>query len=620
MAHTTAPRSTVTDDENAGRLDGASTGRLLVILIALVIFSEIVPFQYAMIGVLIPKIGLAFPASGSSTSWALTILGVVGAATMALAGKASDLWGKKRTLLVLGLFFLVGTLICAVTSNWAVFLVGRAFEAVCLGISAVGYGVVRDLMPRRWIPIAVGLIATGLGLSAVAAPLIGGLLTDHYSWRSVFWFLLIYTGVTAVGLVLFVPESPYRVRQRFDWLGGLLIGGGVAGVLLYVSEGTNWGWGNASNLAYLIGGLILLGAFVEENHIDYPMIELSLLRAPRVSMVALIAIFASIYIAVPNYLIPYMMETPTASSLRSLALAGAAAKGHVSVATIKPFIAFQGDVNYAAGMTVFQLAWHITIVLSVTAMLFGPLGGYLARRYGARLPMILGTLSLLIAFELWTRFHGAWVDQTTIGIFWGIGFGFYFAASPNLIIDAVPAARQGISAGMLAVAGSIGSALATALLTPILAAHPYELVATPPGSKPIVSVIPQVYTNVGYTQVYLLVGCTAAAIAVILALALQSGRTPARGGLYEEASSAEVPPREAAAAPAAPGQEAAAGAAAEAMAASAAPAQEGPSPDTVVLKSPAQERRSPETVALKDLFGDGQPEEAAPSPPPATEA
>jgi MFS family permease len=597
MSQTSAPQSgspvVVTDDENAGRLDGASKGRLLLILIALVVFSEIVPFQYAMIGVLIPKIGAAFPASGSSTSWALTILGVVGAATMALAGKASDLWGKKRTLLVLGVFFLVGTLICAVTSNWAVFLVGRAFQAVCLGISAVGYGVVRDLMPRRWIPIAVGLIATGLGLSAVAAPLIGGLLTDHYSWRSVFWFLLIYTVVTAVGLVLFVPESPYRVRQRFDWLGGLLIGAGVAGVLIYVSEGTNWGWGSVSNLAYLIGGLILLGAFVAwENRIDYPMMELSLLRAPRVSMVALIAIFASICIAVPNYLIPYMMETPTPNSLRNLALAGAAAKGHVSVATIKPFIAFQGDVNYAAGMTVFQLAWHITIVLSVAAMLFGPLGGYLARRYGARLPMVLGTLSLLIAFELWTRFHGAWVDQTTIGVFWGIGFGFYFAASPNLLIDAVPAARQGISAGMLAVAGSIGSALATALLTPILAAHPYKLVATPPGGKPVVSVIPQVYTNVGYTQVYLFVGCSAAVVAVILALALQSGRTPARGGVFLEPSSAEVPPREVRSQD---GQSPAA----------ASPGTASPdtaSPDTVVLKSPSR----------VGLPGDGQPGDAPP--------
>jgi len=544
MSETTAPGpgpsiypTATSTDENAGRMDSASNARLLTILIVLVLFSEFVPFQYAMVGVIIPKIGAAFPASGASTSWALTILGVVGAATMALAGKASDLWGKKRTLLVVGIIFLLGTLVCAVTSNWAVFLVGRGLQAFCLGVPAVSYGIIRDLMPRRWIPIAIGLVATGLGFSAVLAPLFGGLLTDHYSWRSIFWFLLGYAVFFLPLMLIFVPESPYRVRQKFDWPGALLIGLGVAGVLLYLSEGTSWGWGSPGNLGYLMGGLVLLVAFVAwENRIDYPMMELSLLRAPRVSIVMLIAVFATICIATPNYLIPYMMETPPPGSLRGQILAQAASKAHVSVALIKPYVSFRGDINYAAGMTVFQLAWHITITLSVAAMLFGPIGGYLARRYGARLPMVLGTLSLLIAFELWTRFHGAWVDQATIGVFWGIGFGFYYAAGPNLLMDAVPAQRQGISSGMLAVAGSIGTALATASLTPILAAHPYELIATPPGGKPQSSVIPQVYTNVGYTDVYLLVGCVAAAIAFLVALSLRSGRTPARGGAPEEES------------------------------------------------------------------------------------
>ena len=313
-----------------------------------------------------------------------------------------------------------------------------------------------------------------------------------------------------------------------------------------------------------------------------------------------------------------MMETPTASTLRNQILTSAAAQQHVSVNTLKPFLAFQGDINYAAGMTVFQLAWHITIVLAVTAMIFGPLGGYLARRYGARLPMILGTLSLLISFELWTRYHGAWVDQTTIGVFWGIGFGFYYAASPNLLIDAVPAARQGVSSGMLAVAASIGSALATALLTPILAAHPYYLIATPPGGKPIRTVIPQVYTNVGYTEVYLLIGVTAAAIALVLALALQSGRTPALGGIYLEPSSADVPPGEAAPAMVPPSAVLPAEAAqAEAVPAKAVPhppvqeahAPAGPPPDTVVLKGQPGDGRSPDTVALKDLFHDAPAEE-----------
>ena len=469
------PTPVRTDDEDAGRLIHASSRRIWTILIVLVVFSEVIPVQYAMVGLIIPKIGLAFPTAGANSTWALTIIGVVGAATLPLAGKASDLWGKKRMLLILSVFLFAGTLICAVTSNWVLFLVGRGLMATSFCMSAVAYGVVRDLVPRRLIPVVMGVIATGFGASAIVAPVVGGLLTDHYSWRSVFWFLLIYVAVTAPLLAFVVPESPYRVKQKLDWIGSLLIGLGLAGVLVYVSEGSSWGWGTGSQLLYLIGGLVLIAAFILwENHTSNPLMELHMLRQPSVAIIMAISVFGTIAIALPQLLISYIFETPTPSALRSQILAGAAAKEHVSVALIKPFITFRGDINYAAGFTVFQLAFHVTLVLSVVAMIVGPIGGLLARRYGARLPLIISGISLLVGFELWTRWHGAWVDQCLIGVFWGIGTACFYAGGPNVLIDIIPAARQGISAAMYAAFGSIGSALAVALATPILAAHPFE--------------------------------------------------------------------------------------------------------------------------------------------------
>ena len=92
-----APAVTVSSDEDAGRLNHASNARIWTILIVLVVFTEVIPVQYAMVGLIIPKIGLAFPTAGANSTWALTIVGVVGAATLPLCGKASDLWGKKRT-------------------------------------------------------------------------------------------------------------------------------------------------------------------------------------------------------------------------------------------------------------------------------------------------------------------------------------------------------------------------------------------------------------------------------------------------------------------------------------------------------------------------------------------
>jgi MFS family permease len=615
----------VSSDEDAGRLNHASNARIWTILITLVVFSEVIPVQYSVVSLILPKIGAAFPSAGANATWSLTIIGVVGGATLPLAGKVSDLFGKKRTLLGLAVLLFIGTLLCAVTSNWGLFLFGRALMGTSFCMSAVAYGVVRDLIPRRLIPVVMGVIATGFGASAVLAPLMGGALTDHYSWRSIFWFLLIYVAVTTPLLAVIVPESPYRVKQQLDIVGALLLGFGLAGMLIYVSEGSNWGWGGTS-LIYFVGGAALIVIFIWwENRISNPLMELSMLRESSVATVMAISLFSTMAIAMPQLAIPYMFETPKPDSLRSQILAGAAAKAHVAPNLLQIVSSFAGDINYAGGLSVFQIATHITVVTSVTGMILGPIGGLIARRYGARLSLILSGIALMIAFELWTPWHGSWQDQAMIGVAWGAGFGFFYAGGPNVLIDKIPAARQGISASMYAAFGSIGSALAVALCTPILAAHPFKFIITPPGGKPIVNDIPQVYTNTAFSESYLLVGGGAALCTLLLALYLQAGRQPAKGGIVEDsplvaASLGEFPSVEeplaveplAATAVAEPPV---AQTVVDIPAVQATAAEAAPSSETVVLKSPAQEGAaeaapSSETVVLKSPAQDNGAEAA----------
>jgi MFS family permease len=521
--------------EDAGRLDGAPTGRLVLILVALVMISEIIPLQNLMIGVAIPKIATGFPQAGAAVTWAGTIMGVVGGATIALVGKFGDVWGKKRVVVLAALLFLVGTVICALTDSWGVFLAGRGIGAVAAGIAAVEYGLVRDLMPRRWIPVCVAVLGTGFGLSAVVGPLVVGGLTDHYSWRSIFWFMTVYTCIALVLFLLAVPESPLRVRSRLDTPGALLFGAGVGLSLIYLSEGSSWGWGTMSNLAYLIAGLACLAAFLAwETHTEQPMMELRLLRAPKVLLLMLISLLATGVLSVVSFAQPYMFETPKAAVLDNELLAGVAAQARTTVTAVAPFVHFRGDISYAAGFSILQLAVHVSIWTAVFGMVFGPIGGYLARRIGTRLPLIIAMLAFVTACALWAEWHKSWQEQVSIGLVFGLAYGFFFASAPNLLIDTVPAQRQGISAGMFAVFGSIGTAITTALFTAIVAAHPYQMVITEPTGATIVKNIPQVYDNSAYSLVYLLVGVVPAAIALVLALALRTGRTPARGGTAVE--------------------------------------------------------------------------------------
>ena len=246
-------RQLAAGEEDAGRLDGASRWRLAAVVVALVLFAEAITFQQAMISNIVPKLAASFPQAGANVTWSIAVLGVAGGATMALVGKLGDLIGKKAGGADLRCPVRGRCLVCALTTTWALFLAGRALCGISLGLSAAEYGIVRDLMPRRWIPVTVGVIGTGLGFSAILGPIIAGWLTDAFSWRSVFWFLLIFIVAIIPVFMLAVPETPLRARQRLDVLGAALLGTGVGAALVYLSEGSSWGWGNIGCLAYLIG-------------------------------------------------------------------------------------------------------------------------------------------------------------------------------------------------------------------------------------------------------------------------------------------------------------------------------------------------------------------------------
>jgi MFS family permease len=523
-----APPPAVADE---GRLDESARGRLITVLVVVVLLSEIVPFTYTLAGVVTPLVGKSFPAAGNSITWAITIVGVVGGATIALISKMADLWGKKRIMLVASIVFWVGSLICAITSAWWLFLVGRGMEGVAVGMSALCYSLVRDIMPRSWVPITIGFVGTGLGVSAVLAPVIGGVLTDHFSWRSVFWFLVIYMAVAVPLFAALVPESRVRQRRRLDVAGTVLIGAGLGGILLYLSEGQSWGWTSPGCYAYLLGGLVALALFVvRENMTDSPVIDLKLLRSPQLSMLLAISFFFTGVYTILGYA-PSFMFLVGKKQVEQAVFAAAVQRTHLPMSVLSKFISFRGDIGYAAGFSLFQLAWHVLLWVSVVGMILGPVGALWARRAGARIPLIVGMVALTAAMAGLSVWHQSWLPVVLFGVLGGVAFGLYYGTAPNMLVDVVPRSQQAISAGLLAGFGSVGGSFATAVMTSILVRYPFQVVATEPTGKKVTN-IPQVYTSTGYGHVFLF-GIAAAVVALILAVALRAGRTPAQGGTLE---------------------------------------------------------------------------------------
>ncbi|MET9489719.1 MFS transporter [Nocardia sp. NPDC006630] len=554
--------------DDSARLDGASKLRIYSVLAIIVLFTEISPMQYVMVAAALRQIAPSFPSEGANINWAIIVFGVIGAAVSPLIGKLSDIYGKKKLFLVCGVLFLIGTVICAVTSNWGLFLLGRGLEATAIATTVVSYGLIRDLMPRKLVPVGLGIASTGLGISALIGPLVGGYITDHYSWRGMFWFLFVFTLIMIPLLILVVPESRLRTPQRLDVLGVVLLGAGATLTLIYLDKGQDWGWLRPATLAWLIGGLVLLALFpIVEMRARQPIMDMKLLFTPRVSVVLFIALLGSLMIGVQSYGPSYMIQSPPSSEVvaqakaatyeqvKTQALAQAQKQAEAQAqASLPPGVTLPpGAVkvpeaavleqlppdmvqvkldpgySYGNGFSLMKFATHVTLPQSLISMLFGFLGGLWVRRVGGRRPLVVALAVFVVTGFGYAALGHGWVTMALLGAVMGTGFAMYYATMPNLIVEAVPAEQQGISAGMLGVMQAMGAGIGISVATAFLNANPVKAVVSVTGAPTVTQNVPLLFSDRGYELSFYFVVATSA-IALIGALIMKSGRTPATGG------------------------------------------------------------------------------------------
>lgn len=536
MSTTPTFEKTEPGDDSTGRLDGASKTRVFTVLAVIVLFTEVAPLQYTMVSAALQKISPTFPTVGANLTWAIIVFGLVGASISPLIGKMADIWGKKRMFLVCGLFFLAGCVICALTSSWALFLVGRGLQAVAIATAVIAYGLIRDLLPRQYVPLGIGITSTGLGFSALVAPLLGGWLVDNYSWRAIFWFLFGYTVVMFPLVWAIVPESKLRVREKLDFVGAALLAVGVGLVLVYIDKGHDWGWAKPSSLAWLLGGLLLIAAFVAvEFRASQPIMDMKLLFNPKVSMTLFVALFASFIIGVHSYAMGYMTQSPSAETITGMVtqqtVQGVQQLTGQTIPAQAVNVQLDPGYTYGEGWSLTQFATHFAIWNALLAMIAGALAGAWSRKVGPRLPLLIALAIYVATAIAYAVLPFGWVTLMLLALPFGIAFGAYYASAPNLMVEAVPEEQQGVSAGMLGVMQSMGVAIGLAVITAFLNANPVKAVVTVAGSPtgPVTREVPHIFADKGYELGFFFVTFTSL-IALVAAIMMKHGRTPATGG------------------------------------------------------------------------------------------
>ncbi|MGO4421254.1 MFS transporter, partial [Streptomyces sp. MCAF7] len=157
--------------------------------------------------------------SSSNASWVITATLLAGAVSTPVMGRLGDMFGKRRMLVVALGLLVVGSLVCAVTSDLVVMVIGRAIQGGAMGAIPLGISIMRDELPPKKLGSAMALMSSSLGIGGALGLPAAAFVAQHTNWHVLFYGAA-GLGVLALALVLIVvPESAVRTPSRFDAIG-----------------------------------------------------------------------------------------------------------------------------------------------------------------------------------------------------------------------------------------------------------------------------------------------------------------------------------------------------------------------------------------------------------------
>jgi EmrB/QacA subfamily drug resistance transporter len=401
----------------------------------------LVAINSTAVAVAFPVLTSSLGASFITAGWVLSIYQVVGIISLPLAGKASDIIGKKISFIVSVFSFTFGCLLCAVSPNVKLLILSRFIQGIGYGaILPIGTGIVAEVYPESRQKL-IGLLSSIFPIGQIIGPTIGGWLVTAYGWRSVFW-LNVPLGIILMIAAAILIAPGKRGKAYIDFKGAAWMTGG----LLFLMLGLSFIGRDAIVGSLLFAGILLACSiasmvfFVKHiNRTEEPIVDREIFRG-KPFMAA--NIFNFVY--------------------------GAAIFGVTSFIPLY-VVSLYGMSTFASGLIMTPRAILVTISGVITSLFL--------LRWGYRRPMIFGTL--VIAFSLALLgiaprsfiFLGVSVSSITIIVvimlFSGLGMGSVAPSSNNACIDLMPekvAAITGVRAMFRTIGGAVGIAIISLLI------------------------------------------------------------------------------------------------------------------------------------------------------------
>jgi EmrB/QacA subfamily drug resistance transporter len=300
---------------------------VLVIMGALMITMLLAALDQTIVSTALPTIASDFHAL-NELSWVVTAYLITSAVVTPLYGKFSDLFGRKRMLIIAVVIFLIGSVLSGFAASMIQLIIFRAIQGIGAGgLMSMVFATIGDVVSPRERGKYQGLIGAVFGVSSVIGPLLGGFFTDNLSWRWIF-FINIPLGALALAAIIFKLHIKVEKRDhKIDYLGALLLTVSVVSFLLAtVWGGGTYAWGSLQIIWLLWSGVFFGYSFIWwQGHASEPILPLSLFKnsvftvSSLLSFISGFAMFAAI-IYLPEYMQIVRGYSATKSGLLMLPL------------------------------------------------------------------------------------------------------------------------------------------------------------------------------------------------------------------------------------------------------------------------------------------------------------
>ncbi len=380
--------------------EGVSRGKILA---ALLFGMFIAILNQTLLNVALPKINTEFNISASTGQWLMTGFMLVNGILIPITAYLFNKYSYRKLFLVALVLFTIGSLICAISMNFPIMMVGRVLQAIGAGVlMPLGSIVIITIYPPEKRGAAMGTMGIAMILAPEIGPTLSGYIVQNYHWNVMFYGMFII-GIIAilVGFVWFKLYQ-YTTNPKAD-IPGIIFSTIGFGALLYgFSEAGNKGWGSVEiETMFAIGIIFIILFVIRELRMKAPMLNLEVLKFPTFTLTTVINMVVMLSLYGGMILLPiYLQNLRGFSALDSGLLL---LPGSLIMGLLGPFAGKLLDTIGLKPLAIFGIAvmtyatWELT-KLNMDTPYMTIMGIYVLRSFGMAfimMPMVTAAINAL---------------------------------------------------------------------------------------------------------------------------------------------------------------------------------------------------------------------------------